>query len=133
MTPIGAEKIQVYALMAALKDSRFSPVTIEEISHLSCTVSILYNFQKCQSPYDWTIGVHGIKIYFNIENSEYSATYLPEVAFEHNLSQIEALRQLIQKSGYKNCFTEDLIDKLVVERYQSIKKTITYKEYTNMI
>ncbi|CAG5107417.1 Oidioi.mRNA.OKI2018_I69.chr1.g3310.t1.cds [Oikopleura dioica] len=57
--------IEEYALTAALKDSRFPPVQMNEVPGLSCTVSLLTNFEECSNSYDWTLENHGIKIRFN--------------------------------------------------------------------
>ena len=44
-----------YALTAALRDSRFKPVQESEIKELSCTVSLLTDFEPCRDPFDWTL------------------------------------------------------------------------------
>ncbi|CEJ04793.1 hypothetical protein RMCBS344292_18745 [Rhizopus microsporus] len=50
-----------YALISALKDSRFPPIRLAEIPRLSCAVSLLVNFEKAEDYLDWEIGVHGVK------------------------------------------------------------------------
>ena len=81
-----------YAIYSAFKDSRFDPISKKEISQLSCAVSLLVNFKKAKDPYDWKIGTNGINIDFSdksiilfkkskcIDGTEYSGTFLPEVA-----------------------------------------------------
>ena len=54
--------IEEYALTAALKDSRFPPVQMKEVAGLSCTVSLLTNFEDCANAYDWNLQNHGIKM-----------------------------------------------------------------------
>jgi uncharacterized protein (TIGR00296 family) len=72
-----------YALLAALKDRRFDPIRPEELPHLRVGVSLLVNYEPCDHIHDWEVGVHGILINFTVNAStEYSATYLPEVAKE---------------------------------------------------
>ncbi|KAH9816421.1 AMMECR1 domain-containing protein [Melampsora americana] len=57
------EGLKDYALISALKDHRFPPVSLPELKKLSCTVSLLHSFEDCQSVTDWTIGKHGIYIH----------------------------------------------------------------------
>jgi len=58
--------ISDYSLTAALRDSRFSPVQFNEIDKLSCTVSLLTDFEPCNDPFDWTLENHGIRISFTM-------------------------------------------------------------------
>ena len=58
--------IHDYSLTAALNDSRFSPVRIDEVSALSCTVSLLTNFEPARDCYDWSLETHGIRIKFYV-------------------------------------------------------------------
>lgn len=71
---------------SAFKDSRFSPVTKDELSKLHVSVSILRHFEDGLNYADWEIGIHGIRIEFHTEKgSKRTATYLPEVAPEQGL------------------------------------------------
>ena len=58
--------IRDYALTAALRDSRFKPVELAEVEQLSCTVSLLTDFEPCYEPFDWTLENHGIRISFTV-------------------------------------------------------------------
>jgi uncharacterized protein (TIGR00296 family) len=60
------EGIRNYTLTAALQDSRFSPVKLEEVEGLSCTVSLLTNFEPGKDCYDWSLQFHGIRIKFKV-------------------------------------------------------------------
>ncbi|KAJ9089003.1 hypothetical protein DSO57_1017281 [Entomophthora muscae] len=72
-----------YALVSALRDTRFSPVKGTELADLSCSVSLLVNFEQAKDCYDWEIGTHGIRIVYKDRNGRScSSTYLPEVAEE---------------------------------------------------
>lgn len=75
---------------SAMRDSRFSPITRDELPRLRVAVSILRHFEDAQDYLDWTVGVHGIRIEFhNEKGNRRSATYLPEVAPEQgNMSFI---------------------------------------------
>lgn len=68
---------------SAVKDSRFSPITREELTKLHVSVSILRHFEDGADFTDWEVGVHGIRIEFhNEKGNKRTATYLPEVATE---------------------------------------------------
>lgn len=68
---------------SALKDTRFNPITKEELPKLYVSVSILRHFEEASGHLDWEIGKHGIRIEFYSEKGyKQSATYLPEVALE---------------------------------------------------
>ncbi|CAG8837657.1 2245_t:CDS:2, partial [Gigaspora margarita] len=70
-------------MFSAIHDRRFSPITARELSHLTCGVSLLTNFEDAEDYLDWEIGVHGIWIEFVDDyNRRRTATYLPEVAEE---------------------------------------------------
>ncbi|KAA1121983.1 hypothetical protein PGTUg99_013559 [Puccinia graminis f. sp. tritici] len=57
------EGLKDYAVISALKDHRFSPITLTDLKRLSCTVSLLHTFEDCATFTDWTIGQHGIYIH----------------------------------------------------------------------
>lgn len=90
--PLVSATIQSYALTSALHDRRFEPVAANELSSLRVGVSLLVHYEVCKDVYDWEVGVHGILIRFHgvsgnssgssSSSTEYSATYLPEVAKE---------------------------------------------------
>ncbi|KAJ8967840.1 hypothetical protein NQ317_005511, partial [Molorchus minor] len=78
--------LREYAITSAFKDSRFSPITRDEFSKLSVSVSILRHFEDGDDYLDWEVGVHGIRIEFiNEKGNKRTATYLPEVASEQAL------------------------------------------------
>lgn len=88
--------LREYAITSAFKDSRFSPITRDEFSRLSVSVSILRHFEDGDDYLDWEVGVHGIRIEFvNEKGNKRTATYLPEVASEQgivfNISRIFSL------------------------------------------
>lgn len=75
--------LREYAITSALKDSRFSPITVDEFPRLTVSVSILQGFEEANGYLDWTLGVHGIRIEFLSERGmKRTATYLPQVATE---------------------------------------------------
>lgn len=44
-----------YALTSSIRDSRFQPVSLEEIPKLECGVSLLTNFEKAKDYTDWEV------------------------------------------------------------------------------
>ena len=121
-----------YTFISAFKDSRFPPISKNEITNLNCEVSLLVEFEKAKNPKDWVVGTHGIDIDFEDKNgNSYSATFLPEVAEEEKWDQETTLQYLIRKAGYRGPL-ESVYDNIKVTRYQSIKKTISYDEYKSM-
>ena len=53
-----------YALISAFQDTRFDPISKDELKDLSCAVSLLTNFENAKNAFDWEIGKHGIQIEF---------------------------------------------------------------------
>lgn len=126
--------LEEYAITSAIHDRRFSPITIRELSHLTCGVSLLTNFEDAEDYLDWEIGVHGIWIEFVDEhNRRRTATYLPEIAEEQGWTKEEAIDSLLRKSGYNGRITDRIRSRVVLTRYQSAKYVITYQEYLQFV
>ncbi len=81
--PLGPT-LQRYSLIAAVQDSRFSPIQMSELPTLKVEISLLSDFEKIEDPEDWQVGTHGIEIEFKDGQSSeiYRGTYLPNVASE---------------------------------------------------
>ena len=75
--------------------------------------------------------MHGIQIAFDDPESgkRRRATYLPEVAAEQEWTALETLDSLIRKAGYNGAITDALRERIQLERYQSSKEKLMYKEY----
>jgi uncharacterized protein (TIGR00296 family) len=147
------EGLAEYALISAFRDSRFRKIDKSELPRLQCGISLLTNFEQADSYLDWTIGVHGIYISFShpslLESSSetpspysstpnlprmtskqsFSATYLPDVMPEQGWTKIEAIDSAIHKAGWQGQITEELRRSVELQRYQSSKCTVTWKEY----
>lgn len=117
-----------YALISALKDSRFPPIAMKEVSGLNVAVSLLVNFQDRKDAYDWEIGKNGIIIEFSSDNDDYRATFLPEVASESNWDKDTTLKHLIKKAGYYGNY-KNVINSIKLQSYESSKYKMTYQEY----
>ncbi|XP_066190137.1 nuclear protein AMMECR1 isoform X2 [Sylvia atricapilla] len=122
--------LREYTLTSALKDSRFPPVTRDELPRLFCSVSLLTNFEDVCDYMDWEVGVHGIRIEFiNEKGSKRTATYLPEVAKEQGWDHIQTIDSLLRKGGYKAPITNEFRKTIKLTRYRSEKMTMSYTEY----
>uniref|UniRef100_F1L9A8 AMMECR1 domain-containing protein n=1 Tax=Ascaris suum TaxID=6253 RepID=F1L9A8_ASCSU len=118
-----------YAIISAFKDSRFDPITLHEVEHLHCAVSILVNFEKARDYRDWVVGIHGIRIEFQDNHHYRDAVYLPEVASEQGWDHAETLDNLMRKGGFRGHISEDMRLKVNVVRFQSDKVHMSYQEY----
>ncbi|KAJ2998676.1 hypothetical protein HDV02_004207 [Globomyces sp. JEL0801] len=89
-----------YARISAFKDSRFSPISLEEVDQLECGVSLLTNFEK---------GTHGVRISFKDDmDMKYSATYLPEVAESQGWDHQQTIDSLILKKLIELAINDNL-------------------------
>jgi len=120
--------IRDYALIAALEDTRFEPVSLDEVPELVVSVSILINFEEAKDAFDWDVGKHGIRISFKDLSSgrTLGATYLPEVASEQGWNKSQALEALIRKAGLQGRITDDLLRNVRLTRYESSKAKLAF-------
>lgn len=125
------EGVAQYALIAAFQDTRFHPVSINELPTLSCTVTLLWGFEDIVDPTDWTVGTHGVEAHFQSKTrgTSYKSTFLPEVAEEFGWDQEETLEQLAAKAGARGNLDQYHIQ---VTRYQGSQSTIGYEEWKEL-
>ena len=109
------EGLREYAIVSALRDNRFNPISTDEFNQLQCGVSLLLCFENCSAWDDWEIGKHGIRISFQILHRSYSATYLPFVAFDQNWDHQQTMKSLVNKAGHRGSIDYSTIK---VVRYQ---------------
>jgi len=79
--------IQEMAIASATEDTRFDPVSSQEISHLEIEISVLSPMKKISSPDEIILGKHGIYI----KKGYNSGTFLPQVATETGWSKEDFL------------------------------------------
>ena len=90
------DQLRRYSLISALQDTRFEPIELEEVSKLSCHISILHSFEEVDSFYDWEVGRHGVTIDFEVFDRDAShshkqqqfeghAIFLPNVASSNGM------------------------------------------------
>lgn len=120
-----------YAKTSAFHDSRFKPISKDEVPSLQCGVSLLVNFEKINGYRDWTIGRHGVRMNFDDGHRTRSAVFLPEVASEQGWDHLDTVDNLIRKSGYAGHIDEDLRRRLRIVRFQSSKIVLDYKDYVH--
>lgn len=122
--------LKEYAIVSSMKDERFSPVSPSDFPKLSCSVSLLIDFQDCVNCFDWQVGVHGIRIEFVNERGRIqTATYLPEVSAEQGWDQQETILNLLKKGGYRSRVTQDFLATIKTKRYRSEKLAVTYNQW----
>ncbi len=83
------------AAYAACHDSRFLPITPEELDSLSVEISVLSPLKKIIEPQSVTVGKHGLVI----EMQGKKGLLLPQVATENNWDQTTFLEQACLKAG----------------------------------
>jgi AmmeMemoRadiSam system protein B/AmmeMemoRadiSam system protein A len=85
------------ALQAALNDTRFSPLTQEELSLIEYEISVLTPLTQVGSADDIVLGRDGVVV----KKGEYQAVFLPQVASENGWSKEMFLDQLCLKARLK--------------------------------
>lgn len=96
------------AISAATKDTRFKPVTKDELKDLEYEISVLSPLKKVDSWKDIEIGEHGVQI----RKGVYSGVFLPKVATENNWNLNTFMSVLCeQKAGLPaDCWKDPEID-----------------------
>ncbi|MDH7513237.1 MAG: AmmeMemoRadiSam system protein B [Clostridiales bacterium] len=83
------------AIYAATQDTRFNPVTEEELKDLEVEISVLAPLQKIEDPRSVEVGKHGLVI--SMGNKK--GLLLPQVAVENRWGAETFLRQACLKAG----------------------------------
>lgn len=83
------------SVYAATEDSRFSPVTKEELKDLEYEISVLTPLQKIDNPRAVRVGKHGLVI----STGENRGLLLPQVPVENNWDRETFLNQACVKAG----------------------------------
>ncbi len=80
---------------SAVKDWRFSPVTLDEEKELNIEISVLSPMRKVKGPEEIVVGEHGVYLI----KGNASAVFLPQVAPEQGWTREEMLNHLSEKAG----------------------------------
>jgi hypothetical protein len=91
-TTIGA-----MALQAAFNDSRFSPLSQQELDQVEIEISVLTPFTKVKNADEIVLGRDGVIV----KKESKQAVYLPQVATETGWNKATFLNQLCLKAGLK--------------------------------
>ncbi|EGV60138.1 hypothetical protein PSN45_002115 [Yamadazyma tenuis] len=130
--------VKRFALTAALEDPRFPSISLAELPHLSCDVTLLDNFTPISDALSWKVGTHGLKLSFEYDGRYYSGTFLPSVAEEQQWDQLTTLWYLLRKADYNSVsksntlkfYSEGLSQGwMELETYEGLKHTLGYDEY----
>ncbi len=89
------QSVMEAAAYAACHDSRFRPVTLDELDDLMVEISVLTPLQKIINPQFVKVGKHGLVIEMNGKRG----LLLPQVATENNWDQVTFLEQACLKAG----------------------------------
>jgi len=87
--------VQSCALSAALEDSRFYPVTREELPDLDIEISVLTPFRRVKDINEIEVGRHGLYVV----QGPYRGLLLPQVATQYQWDRITFLEQTCRKAG----------------------------------
>jgi uncharacterized protein (TIGR00296 family) len=121
--------IPEYAVISAIHDTRFSPISAKELPDLQVAVTLLTDFEEVSDAYDWELGVHGIRLSFRDGGRRYGSTYLPDVASEQGWTKEETLFSLTRKAGWSGSRSRWKELELKVTRYQGKKVSLEYPAY----
>lgn len=92
------------AIEAAFNDMRFSPLTADELSHITVEISILTPPREVSGVSEIVPGRDGVIL----QKGSHSAVFLPQVATEHGWTREEMLDHLCLKAGLeKKCWVEN--------------------------
>jgi AmmeMemoRadiSam system protein B/AmmeMemoRadiSam system protein A len=89
------QTIQEMAQAAAFQDTRFKPVTRDELKDITIEISVLTPLQKIKRVEDIAVGTHGIYIVKDF----HSGLLLPQVASENKWDRETFLRHTCTKAG----------------------------------
>lgn len=92
--PLGTA-VGAMALQAAFNDTRFRPVTEQELSQIEIEISVLTPFKEVKSADDIVLGRDGVIV----RKGNRQAVFLPQVATETGWSKQVFLDQLCYKAG----------------------------------
>lgn len=139
---------------SALRDSRFKPIALAELPNLSCSVSLLVDFEDRADYLDWEASVF-VSVADTRHRLELMAFGLSSSTSEANRKQqhtcprsclskvcdgaqplmaagwtkLEAIDSLLRKGGFKASITDDFRCKIKLTRYKSLKASATYAQW----
>jgi len=95
------------ATLAALRDSRFPPVSASELPQLEYEISVLSPLRRVTDIRQIKVGQHGLLM----KNGEYEGLLLPQVPVEEKWNQQTFLEETCHKAGMRaNCWKDENTD-----------------------
>jgi len=91
------ETVIEMAIAAAARDSRFPPLSLEELAQTTIEISVLSPLRQIKSPEEIEVGRHGLYMVKGFHRG----VLLPQVATEQGWDRGEFLRYLCLKAGLK--------------------------------
>jgi AmmeMemoRadiSam system protein A len=95
--------VQHCVISAALEDTRFPPITKEEVAGLSIEISVLTPFRRIRQIEEIEVGKHGLYIV----QGPFRGLLLPQVASQYGWDRITFLKQTCRKSGLPESAWQD--------------------------
>ncbi len=95
--------VQHCVLSAALEDTRFIPVAMEELPELSIEISVLTPFRRIRKIEEIEVGKHGLYLV----QGRFRGLLLPQVATQYGWDRITFLEQTCRKSGLPESAWQD--------------------------
>jgi AmmeMemoRadiSam system protein B/AmmeMemoRadiSam system protein A len=97
------ERVREMAVAAATEDSRFPPLTVEELDEVDIEISVLSPLRRVTDIEQIEVGTHGLVIV----KAGQQGVLLPQVPVEEGWDREEFLEHLCLKAGLlPNCWTE---------------------------
>ncbi len=100
--------IQQMAIHAATQDPRFPAVTVEQLPHLRCEISVLLPPEPISGPEDIEVGRDGLIV----ETDTHRGVLLPQVATKREWNAVEFLQHTCVKARLPQDAWEDLHTRL---------------------
>lgn len=98
------ETVEEMAQAAALRDTRFKPISASELSEIDLEISVLSPLREIKDVNEIKVGTHGLMVRANM----YSGLLLPQVATEHGWDRQTFLEYTCMKAGlFKEAWKED--------------------------
>lgn len=98
-----SEVVRHCVISAATEDTRFEPVTSDEVPHLHIEISVLSPFRRIQQIEEIEVGKHGLYMV----HGYFRGLLLPQVAAEYGWDRMTFLKHTCHKSGLPESAWQD--------------------------
>jgi uncharacterized protein (TIGR00296 family) len=129
-TPVQVlDGVAQYAVLAAGHDRRHKPISLADVTSLECVVTILHSFEAARNAFDWTLGIHGIRLVVD----HCLATIRPEIPEMNKWTKEETLARVAKQAGFEGEYDIEAITRTSIERFQAKRGTATWGEYQKFL